>query len=135
FPAALLEVAELVEAGARGREQDDVTRTRGTGGRLDGRREVAVVLVGGAGLVQRGRDRAGRLPDQVDRPDARQLSRELAKALALERAAEDHVQPGPAVGGDAAPRRRGVRRLRVVHEADAVELPHELEPVLDAGEG
>ena len=38
------------------------------------------------------------------------------------------------VGGEGAPRGGGVRRLRVVDEADAADLGDELEPVRDPGE-
>ena len=61
------------------------------------------------------------------------LARELVERLALARAAEDHVQRD-VVRGERAAGGGGVRRLRVVDEANAVALGDELEPVLDAGE-
>ncbi len=58
---------------------------------------------------------------------------EPVEGLSLLVAAEDQVQRR-VVGRERAPRRGGVRRLRVVDPADAPALAHELEPVRNAGE-
>src|SRR4029450_10760270 len=55
-------------------------------------------------------------------------------ALALAPAAEDHVQR-LVVRSDGAPGRGGVRRLRIVHEEDAVRVRNWLEAVCNAREG
>src|SRR6476659_7932657 len=69
--AALLEVAELVVARARGREQDDVARLRFAGSGTDGGRQVTRTAIHAAGAPERGGKLLGRLADQVDRAHVR----------------------------------------------------------------
>ena len=85
---------------------------------------------------RRGRgELVARCADEIDRADVRrQVADEGIEVLALERAAEDEAERR-VVGRDPAARGGGVRRLRVVDPANAVQLAHELEPVRDAREG
>jgi hypothetical protein len=88
-----------------------------------------------AGELEREPDVACLLADQVGAAGSDcELERELGIALALAAAAQDDVERSveggnrPASGG-------GIRRLRVVHEAHALDLADRLEPVRDAREG
>src|SRR5690242_3792223 len=67
--AAVDVVAELVEAGAGRREQDDVPRDRGLGRVGDGPRERAAAPEGRAHRGERRADGVGCLADQVDPRD------------------------------------------------------------------
>src|SRR4029077_19803968 len=108
------------------REQDDLARPpRGSRGRDCGL-EVAAADVRDARTVERLRKLFRSLADQVGATV--ELARELVEALALSRAAEDHVQRD-VVRGERAPSRGGVRRLRVVDEAHAPDVGDELETV------
>src|SRR5919198_2080439 len=121
--AALLVVAELVEARASGRKQHDVAGLGFAGGRADGGRKVAGPPVEAPGSAQCSGKVVARLADQVDRSDAwRQRLGELFERLTLQRSAEDEAQRLPCERLDPAARGAGVRRFRVVDEANAVDL-------------
>src|SRR4029079_16328048 len=118
---ALFEVAELVVARARGREQHDVTRLGVSCRSPHGGCKIAGPAERPPCTGQRRRAVFGRLADEVDRTHGcGQLFGKLVERFALQRAAEYQPKRLTRVGGDAAPRRGGIRRLRGVCEADTV---------------
>src|SRR5205814_4094839 len=90
FLAALLEVAELVVAGAGGRQQDDIAGAGGLGGGGDRRGEVPAPHERGTGPAEGVCELLRRLADQVG--TAAELAGEVVEALALARSSENHVQ-------------------------------------------
>src|ERR671935_2456724 len=128
--AAVLEVAELVEARACRREKDGVARRRRSSRGADGALQGAAVLRGHADAAQRLSDRLGGLADQVPRGDGpRGHARgELPKVAALQRPAEDEVNAAVECGERHQYGRR-VRGLRVVHPLDSAAAPGGLEPM------
>ena len=85
--------------------------------------------------LERRSDVGGGLADQVRTAHAvDHVERQLGVALALAASAEDDVERG-IIGRHGPTRGRGVRRLRVVDEADAADLGDGLEAMRDPGKG
>ena len=122
---------ELVEAGAGRREQHDLARLRAARGRRDGSLERPGLLEARTGARQRAPRSLRRLADQVGagRRSRRSPAASASNASPLPRAAEDQVHAARAKAASASQRGGGVRRLGVVHVADAAELGHRLEAV------
>ena len=119
--AAHLEIAELVERGAGGRQQHDGLARVGRGGiagRGGGRRIQRSAALEGDLAVERGGELVRRLADQVGLGDAAEVLGEAGDAARLRLAAEDPVD----VAGERDERLLGrvrVRRLAVVDEQRA----------------
>ena len=108
---ALLEVRELVEARARGRQQDDVSRQGCRRGLCKSAREIAGVDVRHSRRVERGPDLGRRLPHEVRAVVGTEGGRERLVRLVLATTAENDVQARVRERDESTERGRHVRRL------------------------
>src|SRR5262245_6732162 len=119
----MLEVLELVEARAGGRQEHDIAASGIASGARDGGRQIAAPLETDSGRRKCALELVRRLADQVDSLDiGTDCPDERLEALPFERPAHDHPERVPFVRRQRTPGGSSVCRLRVVDVADTTEL-------------